>query len=40
MRQKEGMKYLEPSHVLDKQSTRKSIGHGQGWENIIDETKE
>lgn len=39
-RRKEDIKYLEPGHVLDKQPTRKSIGHGQGWEDIVDETEE
>ena len=34
------MKYLEPSHVFDKQPARKSIGHDQGWEDIVDETEE
>lgn len=33
----EGINYLEPSHILDQQSTGKSIGYGQGREDVVDE---
>jgi hypothetical protein len=35
-----GMKYLEPSHVLDQQPTGESIRHSQGREDVVDEMEE
>jgi len=35
-----GMKYLEPSHVLDQEPTRKNIRYSQGREDFVDEMKE
>jgi hypothetical protein len=39
-KRRRGIKYLEPSHVLDQQPTGKSISHGQGREDIVDEVEE
>lgn len=36
----EGVKYLEPSHVLDNQSTGKSTRHSQGREDVVDKMEE
>lgn len=35
-----GIKYLESSHVLDQQPTGKSVCHGQGREDVVDEMEE
>ena len=35
-----GVNYLEPSHVLDQEPTGKSIIHGQGREDVVDEMEE